>query len=162
MSRYDSERGVKDALNLYQTKLNDIIDCINAEKNDSITLENIANSEYIFGVITEDMLNFNVPFIMYGMEPATPKEVQATNFVKETKFSFRVFMPDCGDAVRDDEFYKLLRYQRALETVIVKNSNSFKSYGKPLVTSLTPDAFEYNSKVFLHIGIEISVSISVR
>jgi len=162
MSFYDAERVVKDTLEIYQTKLNTIIDCINTEKNDSVILENIENDKYVFGVITENMLNFDSPFIMYGMEPTTPKEAQANNFVKEVRVSFRVFMPDCGNAERDNEFYKLLRYQRALETVIVKNCDVYRGYGKPKVTSLTPDAFEYNSKVFLHIGVEISVSITAR
>ena len=159
---YDVETVLTRTADFYKALLNAEIDCINTEKNDSIVLENIDSDCYVFETLTEDILNYDAPFVMYGLVPTQPKEVQENNFVKEIKMTFRVAFSDEGNAERNDEFYKLLRYQRALEAVIMKNTDIYQGYGKPMVTSLTPEAFEFNSKVFLNLGIDISVSITAR
>ena len=59
--------------------------------------------------------------------------------------------------------YKLLRYRRALKQVIMKNPEIFRGYAKPLMASLKPDAFPYDSRnVILTIGIDIRASVTAN
>lgn len=159
---YDVESAVRALVTLYKAKLNDTITAINTEKSDSIVLATIPDDLYSLEVVTEDMLNYDQAFIMYSVQQPKTKSPLATNFIKTIPITFTVWIPDMGNANRDDEFYKILRYQRALESVIIKNSGVFQNYSNPSVTSLSPDAFQYGSKIFLNIGVEISLTISAH
>jgi len=159
---YDTETVVAKLEELYKAKLNDVITCINTKKNDSIVMDTIADDLYSFETLSEDMLNYSGAFIMFGLVNTPPKEMQAGNFIKEVKTTFRIAFADQGNADRRDEFTKLLRYQLALETVILKNLDVLQGYSYPMVTSLLPEAMEFNGKIFLNIGINISASITAR
>jgi len=62
-----------------------------------------------------------------------------------------------------NKFYQLLRYRRALKSVVEKNPEVFRSYAKPLIGSLKPSTFPMSRNVvILSIGIEIKASVTAN
>ncbi len=160
---YDEELMIKDIETLFKEKLNDEIDCINAEKNDSLTLDHIPTDKYIFETLDSRILNYKGFWIQYGLVDTPPREANVDNFIEDVVITFQIATIDKGESQRSNTLYKLLRYRRALKQVIMKNPDVFRNYAKPLVSSLRPDAFPYsNKKVILTIGLEVTASVTAN
>lgn len=159
---YDEELMIKDVEALFKAKLNDEIDCINTEKNDSLTLDHIPSDKYVFETLDgKQLLNYTGFFIMFGLIDTPIRDANVENFIEDVTMTFQVATFDKGEKTRRNTMYKLLRYRRALKSVIKKNPDVFRSYAKPLMASLKPDAFPYsNKKIILTIGIDIKASVT--
>lgn len=158
---YDEEMMIKDIETTFKAKLNAEIDCINAEKNDSLVLEYIPDDKYIFETLDSRILNYKGFFLMYGILDTPIKTPNENNFIEELTTTIQIATFDKGEQVRSNTFYKLLRYRRALKQVIMKNPDIFRGYAKPLMASLKPDAFPYDSKnIILTIGIDVKASVT--
>ncbi len=157
---YDEELMVRDLADLFKNKLNAEIDLINAEKNDALTLDHIPSDKYIFETLGEGLLNYKGFFIMYGLSDTPLKEATTGNLLEDAVFTFQVGTFDKGEKERSNTLYKLLRYRRALKSLIIKNPDVFRGYAKPLMASLKPDAFPYDSRaIILTVGINVKASI---
>ncbi len=64
--------------------------------------------------------------------------------------------------MNENVFYRLLRYQRALESVAHKNFNKIWSGVKIKVDSLTPSSFDLDGKTFRTSGILISAALTAN
>lgn len=160
---YDEEYMIKDVEETFKASLNAEIDCINTEKNDSIVLEHIPSDKYIFQTLDKRLLNYTGFFILYGLVDTPPRDAQYNNFIEDVKITIQIATFDKGERDRSKTMYKLLRYRRALKQVIMKNPEIFRGYAKPLVASLRPDAFPYDSKkIILTIGLDITASATAN
>lgn len=162
---YDEEQMIRDIETIFKAKLNAEIDLINAEKSavsgDDLFIPNIASEDYIFETIDSRVNNHKGFFVLYGIVDTPIREVQEGNFIEDLTVTFQVGTFDNGEKERSNTLYKLLRYRRALKQVIMKNSDIFRSYAKPLVGSLKPDALPYErNRVILKIGIDIKASVT--
>lgn len=156
---YDEEMMIKDAEAVFKANLNAEIAAVNAEKNDSIVLETIPDEVFVFESLTSNVLNYKGFFVMFGLVETPPREAQIDNFIEDVTITFQVATFDKGEADRTETLYKLLRYRRALKQVIIKNSDVFRNYAKPLVASLKPNAFPYDrNRTILSSGIDIKAS----
>jgi len=164
---YDEELMIRDIETVFKAKLNAEIDCINTEKNvvlgDDLYIPHIAAQDYIFETLDSRVNNHKGFFILYGLVDTPIREVNLGNFIEDLTVTFQVGTFDNGEKERSNTLYKLLRYRRALKQVIMKNSDIFRSYAKPLVASLKPDALPYsNKRVILKIGIDIKASVTAN
>lgn len=158
---YDEELMIKDLANLYMTKLNSEIDIINAEKNDSLVLDHIPSDKYVFETLGEGLLNYKGFFVMYGLMDTPLKEASNGNVIEDITVTFQIATFDKGEAERKNTLYKLLRYRRALRSLIIKNPDVFRGYAKASMASLKPDAFPYDSRaIVLTIGIDVKASVT--
>lgn len=162
---YDEELMIKDVEALFKSNLNDEIAAINIEKGafigDALFLEDIPTEKYIFESLDSRILNYKGYFVMYGIVDTPIRDIQEDNFVEDLTMTFQVATFDKGEADRKNTFYKLLRYRRAIKTVLKKNPDVFRNYAKPQMASLKPDAFPYsNKRVILTIGIDIKASVT--
>jgi hypothetical protein len=156
---YDEELMIKDLANLFKTKLNAEIDIINAEKNDDLALDHIPTDKYVFETLGEGLLNYTGFFIMYGLVDTPLKEASTGNLLEDITVTFQVATFDKGEKERSNTLYKLLRYRRALKSLIIKNPDVFRGYAKPLLASLKPNAFPYDSRaIILTVGIDVKAS----
>jgi len=167
MSLYDEEMVINDLEVLFKAKLNTEIDLINTEKSsvpgDLLYIENIADDKYIFETLDDSIKNFKGFFIMYGLQETPIRDAQLNNYIEDTTITFQVATFDRGNKARANDMYKLLRYRKALKRVIMKNSDVFHGYAKPLIGSLNPSAFPYDSRnVILTIGIDIKASMTAN
>lgn len=163
MNLYDAEDVIRDIETCYKAKLDAEIAIVNADKNDALVLESIPADKYLFETMNSTLLNYKGFWVSYGLIDTPIREVQADNFVQDVVVTFQVMTFDKGDKNRTNTLYKLLRYRRALEQVIIKNPDIFRGYAKPLMASLKPDAFPYpNKKVILSIGVDIKASITAN
>lgn len=164
---YDEEEMLKDIENLFKTQLNTEIDCVNTDKGavsgDTLFIDNIPTDKYVFQTIDKKVLNYKGFFILYGIVDTPVREENINNFIEDVTVTFQVATFDKGEKSRMNTFYKLLRYRRALKKVIMKNPDVFRGYAKPLVGSLEPDAFPYDTKnIILTIGLNIRASVTAN
>lgn len=160
---YDEELMIKDIEAVMREKLNDEITAINTEKNDSLTLDTIPDDKYIFETLDSRVLNYKGFFILYGLVDTPLREANIESFIEDVTITFQVATFDRGEKERKNTLYKLLRYRRALKQVIMKNSDVFRNYAKPLMASLKPDGFPYDrNNTILTIGIDIKASVSAK
>lgn len=160
---YDEELMIKDVEALLKSKLNDEIDCINTEKADALTLDHIPDDKYIFETLDSRILNYKGFFIMYGLVDTPLREANVDNYIEDVMITVKIATFDRGEKTRQNTLYKLLRYRQALKRVIMKNSDVFRNYAKPLVASLRPDAFPYDNKsIILNIGIDLKASVTAN
>lgn len=160
---YDEEFMIRDLADLFMVKLNDEIDCINTEKNDTLALDHIPSDKYIFETLDSRILNYKGFFILYGLVDTPIREVSADNFLEDVVITFEVATFDRGEKTRSNTMYKLLRYRRAIKQVIIKNPGVFRGYATPLMASLKPNAFPYDNKsVVLTIGVNVKASVTAN
>lgn len=160
---YDEEQIVKDLVQLLQEKLNDEITAINTEKNDSLVLQQIPTDKYVFESLNKTVLNYKGFFVLYGLRENPPREQNEVNLIEDTTVTVEIATIDSGLKDLNNLFYKLLRYRRALKSLIMKNPDVFRNYAKPFVTSLKPAAFPYSKNVvILSVGLDIRASITSR
>lgn len=162
---YDEEQMIRDIENTFKTKLNDEIDCINTEKGvivgDPLYIDHIPAEKYIFETLDSRVNNYTGFFIMYGLVDTPIRDQNTQSFIEDVIVTFQVATFDNGEKTRSNTLYKLLRYRRALKQVVMKNPGMFRNYAKPIMASLKPDAFPYDSKkIVLTIGIDIKASVT--
>lgn len=164
---YDEELMIKDIETTFKAKLNAEIDCINTEKGEvagnDLFIPHIDEKDYIFETLDSRVNNHKGFFILYGIVDTPIREQNTNNFIEDLTVTVQVGTFDNGEKERSNTLYKLLRYRRALKQVIMKNSDIFRSYAKPLVGSLKPDALPYErNRVILKIGIDIKASVTAN
>lgn len=155
---YDEEQMIKDLEALFKAKLNDAIDCVNIQRNDDWKIPHIADDKYVFETIDKSILNFTGFFIMFGIVSTGVPDQNQNSYIENLTVSFEVGTFDEGPQNRRKIIYRLMRYRRALKSVILNNPQVFRNYAKPLVTGLNPTAFEFENKVILKMGVDISAS----
>lgn len=161
--QYDEELMIKDLETLFKAELNTEIGKINTEKGsvsgDPLFMDDINPDKYIFETLDKRLLNYTGFFLMYGLVDTPISEGDTNNFIENVVVTFQIGTFDKGEKDRSNTMYKLLRYRRALKQVILKSPDVFRSYAKPVVSSLKPDALPYSSKkIILKIGIDIAAS----
>lgn len=158
---YDEELMLKDLENLCKTGLNAEIDIINAEKADALVLTHIPSDKYVFEAIGKGMLNYTGFFVMYGLVDNPLAESNSSNVIENCMMTLQIGTFDKGEAERSNLFYKLLRYRRALRSLILKNPDVFRGYAKASMVSLKPNAFPYDDRnVILTIGVDVKASVT--
>ena len=157
----DTELILKETQILVKSKLNPELLLINAEKND-FTIDPINSNAWIFQNLSEEIFSYN-PFVVWGLSQQ-PENTDATesNSVKTCGIFFEVVVTDDGGPVRENVFYKLLRYTRALESVIQKNPNKILSGINFKVANLQPTSFQIDGSLFRSAGINILATYSAR
>lgn len=158
---YDTEDMLISIKDLLVNKLNDEITAVNTEKGSS--LEAIPSDHIILQAPSDNMLNFSSPFILYGLV-ADPKvkAAQVENYIEEATFHIEISCENINEIMDEELFFNLLRYNKALKNLFMKNSDLFKSYAKVFMESLTPTEFKYEGKTFLSVGVSIKASITAR
>lgn len=158
---YDEEMILKDAVDLVKSKLPAEIIAINTEKNDTIVLDSIDDTRYVLEFIDQKVLNYKGPFILYGLVSSPVKEKSSQNLLEDVTLTFSVGLFDSGEKDRSINFYKLLRYRRALKKIFLDNPDVFRGYAKSSVVSLNPDAIPVsNNVVILTMGIDVTASVT--
>lgn len=161
MKLYDEEYMADDIEALFKAQLPAEIAVVNADKNDSNSIANIPNDKYVFETLSDSMNNFEGFFLMYGIADAgTVKEASTGNIIEDVTFTIQIATFDKGEASRRNTLRKLLRYRRALRSVIINNPDVFRGYAKASLASLRPNAFEFNRKIVLTCGIDVKASIT--
>lgn len=159
--KYDEELAVKDAIDLVKQKLSAKIAQINAEKNDDIVLATIPEAQYIFEMLTDEILNYKGYMVIYGIQDTPVREQSDGNTIEDIVVSVQIGTFDNGEKDRSKTMYKLLRYRRALKEIFLENSDVFRGYAKSKVKSLKPDAFPINNKyVLITIGVDVVASMT--
>ncbi|NJM55065.1 MAG: hypothetical protein HC841_03335 [Verrucomicrobiae bacterium] len=163
MKIYDAEQVLRDLEQSFKDNLNTEIAAVNAEKADALTIVDIPDDKYVFMTLDERMLNFKGFWFQYGLMESPPSQASPDNFREDVTVTLQVACFDQGDRDRSATLYRLLRYQRAIKQVILKNPDLFQGYSKPLVQSLEPAAYPFDNKlVILSIGVNITVSITAN
>ena len=166
MARYDVELLLNDIFKMFQAKLNDKIDEVNAEKaangeaQDDFAIININDKAWYLNHIPASW-NYKA-FVVYGLAGIEANENQNDAFVEKVDLFFEVCIPDKGEKINESQIYKLLRYARCLKDVAIENFDTIRGYGKLQVASLTPTAIEIDGKRLKSSGVTVTASISSR
>lgn len=154
--KYDVESFVRDIETTLKTKLNDVIDAINTEKNDTIILKNINDNAYAFQTLNDKVLSYS-PFVFYYIQ-----DIQGTGIGPATSQDIALEVVIILEDKQDHKFqYELLRYLRALIELFNNNFNNIKYSKKLTIESLTPVQFRLpnSSKYNSAIGVSIATTI---
>lgn len=165
--KYDVELLLTDVKNIFQSKLNDKIDCINLEKqtitpetNDDFAINKINDKAWFFNHIP---LVWNYPqFVLWGIESIDIVQSQPDGARQKITIFIEVGIPDDGRPINESTIYKLLRYSRALQDVSMENFDKIRSYGSLQVESLSPALVNIGDKKLRISGINISATIGLR
>ncbi len=165
--KYDEELIIKDLEELFKAELNNTIDCVNTDKGsiagDPLYIDHIPSDKYIFETLHKGLLNYKGFFIRYGIADTPVREASEENYLEDLRIYFEIATFDKGEKNLNNLMFKLLRYRRALKSVIMNNPDVFRGYAKPLIASLKPTAFPYNSQYsILAIGVEVQASFTTR
>lgn len=141
MIKYDIEAFFADLLSTMQAKLNTKLLEIDSDKNDGITLPQIASTAYFFQNLDSEIANFN-PFIYYGL----------ANFIDGNSFAGAVDVAFTAQVVlvlSDDGndpyiIQKLFRYQRALMEIFQTYFANISQIGTIKITGLEPLPYQFN------------------
>ena len=161
MAIFDTECLLKATETLFKSKLNDEITLLNTEKGD-YEIEAINSEAWYFQNLDDQVWSYG-NFIVWGMYGnPTQTATQNNNSMKSTQIFFEVCLVDEGGPISENVFYRLLRYTRALESVIHKNYDKIRSGLKVEVTSLNPTSFDLGGKTFRSAGVLITVAMSTN
>lgn len=142
-----------------KSKLNAEITAIDVEKAD-YELPKIADGAWYFQNLDDEAFSYPI-FVVWGMyDNPEQTDSQENNAMKAVQMFFEVCVPDDGGALNQNVFYKLLRYTRALESVIDKNYDKVRSGLKVKVSSLSPTSFDLGGKTFRSAGVLITANMS--
>lgn len=167
MIEYDEEYMIDDIVTLFKAQLNTEIDAINSQKGavsgDVLFLPPIPTDKYTFNSLNKSLLNYKGFFVLYGITDTPIRDAQTDNYIEDLTINIEIATFDRGAKDLNNLFKQLLRYRKALKSVIMKNTDVFRGYAKPLVKSLKPDAFPYDRNVvILSIGLEIKASVTAN
>jgi hypothetical protein len=159
---FDTERVLKNAVEIVKAKLGAEITAVDTEKND-FKLAPIDAKAFYFGQLPK-AFNYN-PMLVYGFENnPTLESAQLDNHIKVISLYFEVVIVDGGSKDDENIIYKLLRYSRALENVFIKNyPKIMEGYGNIQVTSLVPTTlFSLDGKMVRSAGVSVTARITAR
>lgn len=156
---FDTECLLKSTSALMLAKLNAEILIVDTDKAD-YALDPINDEAWYFQNLDEEVWSYPT-FVVWGMyDNPTQTDSQNNNAMKSIQMFFEVCVPDDGGRMEQNVFYKLLRYTRALESVIDKNYDKIRSGLKVQVSSLSPTSFDLDGKTFRSAGILITANMS--
>lgn len=156
---FDTEEFIKRVESVFKSKLNDAITCINTAKNDW-ELDPIQDDAWFLQNLSDETFNYD-PFVVYGLydNPKMTDTIRG-NGMKDVEIFVEVVVADSGVELRENVFYKLLRYSRALEIVANKNYDKIRSGVNIQVSALSPVGFELDGKRYRSAGIKLKAAIS--
>ena len=158
---YDLEQMIRDTETLFKAKLNTEIVLINTQKNDSIVLDQIPADQYVIFTLDDRVNNFKTPWIQIGIADTPLGESSLETAIEKNVITIQVALFDINEKERKNTFYKLLRYQKAIKQVLLKNPDLFQGYSSPLMQSLPPAAFPLDSRlIILTMGVNITATIT--
>jgi len=161
MSLYDLEQLVRDLETLFKAQLNTEISIVNADKAD-FALPLIKENAWYMNHIPK-VWNHS-EWIVWGMSNAPETtDRQQDNRMREARIFFEVLIPDRGNNT-EPNFYKILRYSRALEAVANKNFDKVgRGIVKLQVDQSVPVGFQVEgiSKPIISGGIIVKANMSV-
>lgn len=150
----------------FRANLNTEIVAVNAEKAAD---DNPDNDTPIEEIQTEAWYLQQLPqvwsepiFVVWGVSSITPRAEQEDNFIYDIEWFFEVIVPDSGEPDNEGDFYKLLRYTRALSQVVTNNVDKIQRGYKFKVKSLIPATASVASKKFRTGGILLSTQMTAR
>lgn len=150
----------------FKANLNTQIGLINAEKaadeitdNDNVIADINDRAWYLSQL--PKVWSYGV-FIVWGLSRLQPNAQQEDNFVYDIEWFFEVVMPDTGNTDKDTDFYKLLRYTRALSQIVTNNADLIQRGYKFKVESLVPATASVGGKKFRTGGILLSTKMTAR
>ena len=156
---FDTEELLKKTSEIMIAKLNAELVLIDTDKGD-YALDPINAEAWYFQNLDDEIWSY-ANFIVWGIyDNPTQTSEQNDNAIKTTQMFFEVCIPDDGGPIAQNVFYKLLRYTRALESVVDKNYDKIRSGLKVQVSSLSPTSFDLGGKTFRSAGILITAAIS--
>lgn len=161
MAIYDTENLLKATAAKMKEQLNAELAIIDAEKAD-YTLDAINTNAWYFQNLDSEVFSY-ANFVVWGLydNPATTDITNNTN-MKKVEMFFEVCIPDDGGPISENVFYRLLRYTRALESVVQKNYDKIRSGTKLQVTGLSPTSFDLGGKTFRSAGVLVSTTMSTN
>ena len=154
---FDTEELLEKTSDLMKAKLNAELLIVDTDKGD-YALDPINDEAWYFQNLGDEAFSF-ANFMVWGMYE-NPTQESEHNAIKVTKIFFEICLPDDGGPLNENVFYKLLRYTRALESVIDKNYGKIRSGLKVQVSSLSPTSFDLGGKTFRSAGILVSAAMS--
>jgi len=125
---YDVESLMTDIEGIMTAYLNDKIDAINTEKNDSIVLKNIDADAYIFQSLDERCMNYD-PFVFYGLAGSVEANGIGPAISKKLLIDVSVITFDVDKANIGKRY---LRYNRALEELFIEKWHGYCRAGVKL------------------------------
>ena len=156
---FDTECLLKKTSELMKAKLNAELVIVDNDKGD-YELDPINDDAWYFQNLGEEVFSYPT-FVVWGIyDNPTQVASQNNNAIKQTQLFFEVCLPDDGGPMPENVFYKLLRYTRALESVIDKNYDRVRSGLKVQVASLSPTSFDLGNKTFRSAGILVTANMS--
>lgn len=156
---FDTECLLKKTSELMKAKINGEIALIDTDKSD-YELDPINDEAWYFQNLNDEVFSY-ANFVVWGMyDNPEQTDSQNNNAMKAVKMFFEVCIPDDGGPINENVFYKLLRYTRALESVIDKNYDKIRSGLKVQVNSLSPTSFDLGGKTFRSAGILVTANMS--
>jgi len=99
-------------------------------------------------------------FVIWGLTNLQPEQQQEDNHVYNLEWLFEVVMVDSGEPNDSTEFYKLLRYTRALSNIVTKNVDEIQRGYKFKVQSLEPASASIAGRKFRTGGILVSTTMT--
>lgn len=159
MAIFDTEALLRATQVVMKAKLAAELTIIDTEKAD-FAMDAIVDDAWYFQNLSDEAFSY-ANFVVWGMyDNPEQTDSQNNNAIKQVKMFFEVCMPDEAGPINENVFYKLLRYTRALESVIDKNYDKIRSGLKLQVDSLSPTSFNLSGKTFRSAGILITANIS--
>ena len=159
MKVFDTETFLKETSKMVKEYLPSAIDAVNQEKGD-FEIQQIPEDAWYFQNLTDDIYSYPI-FIVWGLYalPETIETIGSERLRKETAF-FEVVLADSGSEQLEHDFYKLLRYVRALEATVQDHFHQIWSGIRVSVSGLTPTSFEFGGKTYRSAGVSIEAAIA--
>lgn len=154
VSKFDIETFRDKIIELIQANLGTKVTSINAEKDDTLSIDNVAAENY-YNDVTDQVVNIS-PFIHYGFDRLESETVGAQTRTTITMFIAVVF--DNTNQLGTET--KVLRYTRCLKEIIQENSKKFPAASPLSVVEFLPVNFELNKGSDFKVGgIHITATI---
>lgn len=159
MARYDVENFTDDLLAFLQANLNTKLSSLDTEKNDGITLAQIASTAYFFQNLSTEIVNYN-PFIFYRIDTMGGAQNLFSAVDKNFQMQVMVIVSDNGNDV--DIMRRLLRYQRAMIELFESNFANVSKLGAIKVQGLAPfpvESLANRPEISQVVGVTLEVHI---
>lgn len=156
-ARYDLERLFADLETHLKANLGAELTALNTEKNDGITLVDIEQTAYFLQYLGDRIANFD-NFIFYGLDESVTNAV-GPGGIKIYNIHVVVVLSDTGN---DPYIVKrLLRYQRALTTLLERDWAAIRKSVQFKLTGLAPVPLQLlnRSKPDRAIGVALTVAM---
>ena len=155
--KYDVESYFDSIVQFFKDNFNDKIDQINTEKNDSIVLSYVNESDYALQTMSEKCFNSN-QFLFIGITNIDTTQ-NGSALDESVSIEIVIVLTDSYDNTIDK---RLLRYQRAMKEIILDNYKKLtRDRTEVVIQSQVPIQFQVQNSDRHHkaLGIEINKSI---